>query len=164
MEEALKYLSPFLAALLASYLTYLFTMRSRKYEILLKERIPAFKSIQRRIVSLKRYCMARVAEYQGNEFAAHFDDLPGEDKKSALSHRSELGNLVEENLIFLSSQSRKSLEDLDTQLSLLCNLELSLAANPDQSITSSAQGAYEATLDRIDTCLENLYSELKLPA
>jgi hypothetical protein len=163
MDDILKYLWPVLAGLLASCVTYLLTIRSKKYDILLKERIPAFKSIQQRIVSLKRYCDAQLAEHQGNEFAPRFDDLPDDSRTNALGHRTLLGNVVQQNLIFLSPGSRKSLQELDAQLSLLCNLELVLAGDPDERIASSAPSAYEATLKRIEECVNSLYSELKLP-
>jgi len=163
MEELYKYLSPFIAAFLASYGTYLFTIRGKKYDILLRERITAFKTVQQRIVSLKRYCLAMIAEYEGNEFAPHFEGLSDEDKMSALEHRAKLSHIVEDNLIFLSHSSRKSLNELDGQLSLLCNLELLLAGNPDETIKSSAKSAYDATFSIIESCIDELYSELKLP-
>ncbi len=163
MDDILKYVWPVVAGLFASFVTYLFTMRSKKYDILLRERIPAFKSIQQRIVSLKRYCHAQLAEYQANEFAPRFGDLPEDARKNALGHRTLVANVVEQNLIFLSSGSRNTLQELDAQLSLLCNLELLLAGNPDETIKSSAPNAYEATLNRIEECLDSLYSELKLP-
>ena len=62
IQQMYNYLSPFIAAIAASWLTYFFTIRQKRHEILLQEKLNAFKSIQERLVSIRRYCEAGIAE------------------------------------------------------------------------------------------------------
>ena len=86
MKVFLAFFYPLISALVACFLTYLFTIRSKKHDIILQERILAFKTIYKELVFLSRYCNAIVASGEGNEFAPQLDDLSEDVKKSALTH------------------------------------------------------------------------------
>src|SRR5687767_5481210 len=49
-------LAPFVAAGLASWLTYHFALRQRRGEILIEQRLAAFNSLQAVLVGLVHYC------------------------------------------------------------------------------------------------------------
>jgi len=164
MDKLYQYLSPFIAAVLASYITHMLMIRSKKFDVLFQERIPACKAILKRLVSIKRYCLAGLAEYSGSEFSPRLEDLPEHDQGSALTHRTDLSFLAEENQIFLSKSSRRALIELDAQLGLLCNVELQLAGSqPHADAASLAEDTYGMTVTAIDECIDRLYNDLKLP-
>ena len=153
-----------LSALVACFITYKFTIRSKKHDIILQERILAFKTIHKELVFLSRYCHAIVASRKGNEFAPRLEDLSEDVKKSALTHWTYLQEIVDENLIFLPSRSKKLIDEIFFCLSILSNIELQLAySDPPEEVVISAPEAYENAIDKIDLCLENLFNELKLP-
>lgn len=164
MKEIYSYLSPFIAAFVASFLTYLFAVKVKKHEVLLAQRIPAFKSIQKELVSFRRYYIASLSEMVGNEFAPKLNDLSKEDRKSPLEQRDALEVVLADNLIFLSKGSRNCLNALEDSLGLLCNVELLHVTEPENEILQSeAKGLYERILSQIDECIEEMYKELRLP-
>lgn len=145
-------IAPFISAGLASFLTYVFGTRAKRKEYLYQNRIESFKQIAIKISELKKYCLSKVACYEGNEFSP-FYDLEG----SGLMHRSSISDTVEFNQIFLTNKSQKALTDLMNQLSFICNVELSIASGNDDLNNSSV---YEATLKQADICLTVIYKEL----
>ncbi len=165
MKEIYTYLSPFIAAFVASYITYLFGIRAKKHEVLMAQRIPAFKAIQKQLVAFRRYYVASLSEMSGSEFAPKLEDLPEEERKSPLEQRQSLDAVLADNLIFLSKESRKCLDALDGSLELLCSEELLRASEPEnQTWRDEVKGFYERILSQVDACTEEIYKELKLPA
>ncbi len=165
MKEIYTYLSPFIAAFVASLITYLFGVRAKKHEMLMAQRIPAFKAIQKQLVAFRRYYIASLSQMVGNEFAPKLEDLSKEERKSPLEQRQSLDVVLADNLIFLSKESRKCLNALDDSLGLLCNVELLHASEPEnQAWRDEAKGFYERVLAQVDACIEEMYKELKLPA
>ena len=161
MREFYNIISPFIAAFLASFLTYYFTVRTKKHEALIAQRLPAFKAIQKKLVSIQRYCEAKRAELDGDEFSSRLNDLSSEDQKSALEHLTELKMIADENQVFLSKSSKKSIERIYSALALLCSMELSTIEHPDEF--ALGPGAYSLPLERIEESVQKLYGELKLP-
>ena len=161
MEKIYSYLAPFLAAGIASWLTYALAMRQRKQELLIQERLAAFKAIQERLVSIRRYCEAGLGEQGGSDFAARFESLPQSDPRSALLHASALQDVIDKNSIFVSQKGRVALKELTCQLALLCTMELAIASDP--SIKSSSENGYNAGARAVDVCIGALYEELRLP-
>ena len=64
----LTIVSPFLAAALASYLTYLFTTRTRRQEFVSGQTLDAFKAIHRVLIDIRKGCQLRLAEHRQGEF------------------------------------------------------------------------------------------------
>ena len=166
MKEIYTYLSPFIAAFIASLITYLFTVRAKKHEILMTHKLEAFKAIQKLLSLFKSYYFAKLSEIQGNEFAPMVVDLPDEAQKSPLLQRQALNLVLSGNSIFLSADSRKSLSYLDSSLGFLCNLELNaqIELGTLKLVTEvDTKSAYEQILFQIDECIDKMYEELKLP-
>lgn len=164
MKEIYSYLSPFIAAFVASFITYIFAVRAKKHEVLLTQRIPAFKAIQKQLVSFRRYYTASLSEIVGNEFAPKLNDLSKEDRKSPLEQRDALDAVLADNLIFLSKGSRNGLNALENSLGLLCHVELLHATEPEnETWQNEVNGFYERILSQIDECIEEMYKELRLP-
>jgi len=155
------YLAPFIAACVASWITYYFTLRQKKHELLLQEKLHAFKAIQAYLVSLRRYCEAGIAEVEGGDFNPTFESLPENDPKSALIHSTALQNVIDSNLIFISHSARKALNELIQQVYMLCSMELAISSDPE--LKSSSPSGYSATIREVENCINILYSELKLP-
>jgi len=163
-EMVYKIVSPFIAALMASGVTYHFTLRMKSREIILIERLKAFKLLHQKIASLKKYCTVKEVEGDGSEFAPTVACLSQNDKNSILGHRTEIWALVEENGIFLSKKSQKAIQALDGQLSLLCNMELSLAeSSPLKEIVNSASDGYKVGRQAAEKCLDALFAEIQTP-
>jgi len=159
-----KIVSPFIAGLMASGVTYYFTLRMKTREIILVERLKAFKLLHQKIASLKKYCTVRELERDGSEFAPTVACLSKDDQNSILGHRTEIWSLVEENGIFLSKRSQKAIQALDSQLSLLCNMELSLAeSTPLNEIVDSASDGYKVGRQAAEECLDALFAEIQTP-
>jgi hypothetical protein len=136
----------------------------KRTDILYSERLTAFKLLQKRLVSLRRYCDAHVDEEQGSEFAPGPEQLDVNDNKSILSHWSELEPLLDENRIFLSSASRAAFEHLRNQLSLGASMELWLASDPAPEVVASKSDGYMAVRDRVTECINALFNDLGFPS
>ncbi len=137
----------------------------KRTDILYSERLAAFKLLQRRLVSIRRYCDAQVNAEQGNEFAPGPDQLEANDNKSIITHWNELEPLLDENLIFLSSSSSSAFERLRQQLSLGSNMELWLAsADPAPEVVASKSEGYMAIRCRVTECINALFKDLGFPS
>lgn len=164
MEIFYQALSPFVAGVVASMATYYFAIRTKRHEVIDAERLTAFKMLNKKIVSLKKYCMVKEMGNSGCELGPTLESLGAEANKSIMVHRTEIWTIVEENGIFLSKKSRKVLQDLDSQLSLLCSMELCLAdSNPLKEVVSSAPEGYRLGANIAESCLDALFDELKYP-
>lgn len=133
----------------------------KRTDILLAERMAAFKLLQKRLVSIRRYCEAQISSENGSEFDPRPDDLESADNKSILSHWTELETLLDENLVFLSSSCSAAFERLRNQLSLGASMELWLAsADPAPEIVASKVDGYEAICNQINECIDALFKDL----
>ena len=133
----------------------------KRTDILLTERMAVFKLVQKRLVSIRRYCESKIGSEIGSEFCPRPDDLELGDNRSILTHWTDLEALLDENLIFLSSICKASFERLSVQLSLGASMELHLAsANPVPEIVVSKSDGYQAIIDRINECVDALFKDL----
>jgi hypothetical protein len=161
----LSFVPALLAGLIASVITYLFTMRMKKFEILFHERVPAFKEILHKLNSLRRYCEAYAAQ---GDFTPRPRDLSEEDRGSALIHRLRLRDAVAENYVFLPRASIESLENVDRALNLLCHIEIEglIKKQIDQRNEANTElhEHYYGVAEIVDKCIEDLYKQLSLPS
>lgn len=133
----------------------------KRTDILLTERMAAFKLLQKRLVSIRRYCESHISSEIGSEFGPRPDDLEAADNKSILTHWTELETLLDENLIFLSSSCSASFERLRNQLSLGASMELCLAsADPAPEVMASKADGYQAISNLISECVDALFKDL----
>jgi len=135
----------------------------KRTDVLLAERLAAFKLLQKKLVSIRRYCEAHKNSESGNEFSARPEDLDAADNKSILIHWTELETFLDENLIFLSCSCNASFERLRDQLSLGANMELWLASDPEPEVVSSKASGYQAISNRVSECIDALFKDLGFP-
>ena len=96
-EQLYTYVSPFIAAGAASWLTYALSIRQKRHEILITEKLFSFKAVQTQLVALKHYCEAAMGEYSGGDFHPRISDLPESESSSALTQVNELQRVVDQN-------------------------------------------------------------------
>jgi hypothetical protein len=133
----------------------------KRTDILISERMAIFKLLQKRLVSIRRYCESHINSEVGNEFGNHPDKLDVADNKSILTHWTEFETLLDENLIFLSSSCTTSFEKLRNQLSLGVNMELWLSSSdPVPKMMASKADGYQVIIDRINECVNALFKDL----
>jgi hypothetical protein len=133
----------------------------KRADILLAERMAAFKLLQKSLVSIRRYCQAQIGSGKGSEFSTRPDDLGVPDNKSILMHWTELEILLDENLVFLSNSCLDSFEELRNQLSIGACMELYLAsAQPVLEIVTSKTDCYQSISGEIDKCIHALFKDL----
>lgn len=145
---------PIIAAIIASSLTYILTLRVRKYELLQINKIAAFKDVSTALSKLKRHCLGCVAMLESNELSPFSSD-----EYSIFECRRMLTIALDENLIFLSLNSRTELENLINNLSIVANAELS------QDIANDFPGIKESYLqlsESVSSFIQRLYEDLNL--
>ncbi|MCE9551503.1 MAG: hypothetical protein K8R50_11010 [Betaproteobacteria bacterium] len=135
----------------------------KRTDTLLAERMSAFKLLQKKLISIRRYCEAHRNSESGSEFAARPEDLETADSKSILTHWTELETLLDENLIFLSSSCNAIFERLRNQLSLGANMELWLTSDAAPEVVSSKASGYQAISNRVSECIDALFKDLGFP-
>jgi hypothetical protein len=152
--KLLSIVSPFVSAFLASLFTYFFTLRTKRFDILYQNKIPAFKEITSKLIDLKKFCIGRVAYFSGNEYSPYYEENVG-----ALHHRTEIANITDLNSVFFSTKSRNTIDNLLNELSGLCNAEASIVSGNEML---RAENEYERISRVIEKCIETLYSELNI--
>ena len=120
-----------------------------------------FKLLQKKLVSIKRYCESQISSEKGCEFSPKPEDLDPADNKSILMHRTEFNSLTDENLIFLSGSCRATFDKLDNQLSLGSSMELWLASSdPAPEVVVSKTDGYKAVINRVNECIDDMFNDL----
>lgn len=147
-------LIPIAAAIGVGVITYFYAIKSKKFDLLYASKIPAFKEIAAKLTDFRSSCLGRVAEYSGTDFS------PYSCTGSALTHRTDIVIAVDANIIFLSRSSRQEIMKLLNKMGVLCNLELRLAANPDD--IKDYREIYQQFGDDTEKLIELLYNELNL--
>lgn len=150
----LAIVSPFVSATLSGFLTYFYTLRTKKIEILYQNNIPAFREITQKLIELKRFCNGRIAFFQANEFSPDYEENIG-----TLAHRTEISNASNLNSVFLSSKSKDCIDKLLNELSGLCNAEISIIQGNEML---GIENEYLRVLNLTDNCINTLFKELKL--
>lgn len=157
--EIFKYLailSPFVAAFIAARLTYFFSLKSKKFDILYANKIPAFKNINEVLTEYKIFCLGRVAFFEGNELSPYWTEDVG-----AFEFRRKITKVYENNSIFISQKNRKVIEEFINNLSLLCNMEIHLVDEViDESI--DLKKSYFNSYIEVEKIIEIFYKELNL--
>jgi hypothetical protein len=143
----------------------IFKTELKRSDILLAERLAAFKTLSSHLIALRRYCNARIAELrQRSEFEARTDSLTAHENISLLSHCENINRVLESNELLISPHSRQSFASLFSQMGLGFNLELWLSASdPAPELFSNAHELYELVVSRVNETLSALYSDLGLP-
>lgn len=155
------YAGPFVAALMASAITYAFLRRAKRRELADAERLAAFRALHERLLSLARYCDAFAAEISGGDFDDRLDDLPESDHRSALMHRNDIYRTRQQWQYLLSAKANDALRDLDGQLGLICTMNLT--ATQEYLRSDGAAETYTSMSEHAMKCIDTLYEALELP-
>lgn len=142
-----------------------FKTELKRSDVLLTERLAAFKTLSGHLLALRRYCNARSAEFRNeSEFESRTESLTEQENISLLSHHENITRALESNELLISPNSRQSFEHLFLQMGMGFNLELWLAGeDPAPEIVSSAHELYDLVSSRVNDVLGALYSDLGLP-
>jgi hypothetical protein len=164
MEEIFNFLSPFIAAFLASWITYRLTLKSKKIDYLLKYRIESFKNLSNKISQIKKQYLYNISELTTDDIGIHKSILENNKSKSTMILLTELISIHEESQIFLTKKARSTLNDFIKKTSTICGMELSMSNEANQEdFKESYVNRYNQAIKEIESCLEVLYKELKIP-
>ena len=160
LDRIVRYASPFLAAGLASTLTYFTVGRQKRMDVLTTERLAAFKCVQTALVSLQHFCEASVGDLHGGDFSPRLEGLPPDVARSALAQGDALRVVLDRTRIFFPKETRKELDHLIEHVYLLASMELAAATEPSVARTEP----YSRVIDLVQRCIERLYGDLRLPS
>jgi hypothetical protein len=153
--KILAIISPFCSAGLTGLITYRFTKRGKKFDLLYQFKVPAFKELSDKLSEYKNFCMGCVAFDEGNEYSPYWEDGAG-----TFHHRTEIANAMSINSIYFSPEIKTNITNLLNQMAGHCGIEaqIILGEHVELNLTDSyliiSQQAYD--------CIDKLYSELNL--
>jgi hypothetical protein len=148
------FVSPLLAGTLSGFITYGLTIKSKKFDILYANKIPAFKEIAKQLLVLKQFLIAKIADKSGMEFSPEYEDT------SILNFITEISSVREANYMFTSKKSQLALNSLLDNMSLVANFELQQAAGVDGF--SDGLPLYNRLLTTTSETLDILFNELNI--
>ena len=142
-----------------------FKSELKRSDILLTERLEAFKSISGQLLALRRYCQAKSTEFRNeSEFEPRTESLTEQENVSLLMHNENLTRVLESVELLISPKSRKRFDDLFLQMTLGFSLELWFASgDPAPEIVANAHECYDGIAERVNDVLGELYLDLGLP-
>jgi hypothetical protein len=145
-----------------------FKAELKRSDVLLTERLAAFKTMSSHLLALRRYCN-ECADYF-RYFISHSEFAPVSrptESGSLLGHHTTIRDVLEGSELFISANSREGFERLFAQMAMGFNLELLVASSEHDpafsSIFSSAPDLYDSVASRVNDVLGDLYSDLGLP-
>jgi hypothetical protein len=154
LKESWDLLSPFIAAGLAAWFAYKFALRQRRAEILMAEKLAAFKALQSALVGVRQY--ASLKDYPSDDIGFM---LPDGVPASALLQANHLTHVQDAYRIFVSAESRAQVDGLVQRLFQVASMELAVHSDP----TLEDRKLYRDLRAYADACIEGLYKELQLP-
>jgi hypothetical protein len=145
----------------------LFKAEQKRSDILLSERLTAFKLLSEKLLALRRYCNAKSAELTNqSEFEPRTDALSSCENVSLLQHHELILRSLEEREFFFSPNSRMIFKDLFSHMSIGFNLEILLASGIKDTIDGvqlNAHELYDSIAARVNDVLDALYEDLGFP-
>ncbi len=140
-------------------LSKLFESKLKRIEILHSERLDAFKALSEKIVNLRNYCHARVAEINGGgDFSERTIDISDDANLSLLAHDKKIREILDKKELFISDKSRKCFESLFDQLNIGFSLELNLSDIEMPGL--NADQLYLAIYEKVEDTHKSLYADL----
>src|ERR1043165_6799626 len=151
MVDIIKYL---ISAIVGAAITYIYTRKSTRFGFVFKEKLEAYKVLNKTLSDLDVHCSSELSSLEGNEFG--YESL---EQGSALVIRQKIHSTISENKLFIGESVEIAFEQLDGQLSLLCNVELIIAGakirmdeNEMTFFSETIKDGYRATLLNIRVC------------
>jgi hypothetical protein len=146
----------------------LFKAEQKRSDILLSERLAAFKVLSEKLIALRRYCHARSAELRNeSEFEPRTDALSPAENISLLMHHELIQRALEERELFVSPTSRNAFDRLFSQMGMGFNIELLFSSETDDPVIDGVKlntyELYDLVAKRVNDVSETLYSDLEFP-
>lgn len=145
----------------------LFKAEQKRSDVLLSERLTAYKLLSEKLLALRRYCNARCAEVinSGSEFETRTENLPEEERISILQHYDAIQRALEERELIVSPCSRQRFDDLFASMNTGMTVELHADSSPDgQAIMpGDADQVYFSIIARVNDVKMALYADLGFP-
>jgi hypothetical protein len=145
-------LSPFIAAILTALVTYHFTVKAKRLDVLYANKIPAIKEIAARLIELNQYVGGVLAYLHANEYAGDHHPPGG-----ALRHRADLAHAAVMNDMFLSPSTRKLVDDIVQHLGAVCGAEARFVQGLK---ASNPESIYELLYKEVNECMSALHADL----
>lgn len=142
-----------------------FKSQLKRSDILLEERLSAFKALSGKLIALRRYCNATSAEFRNeSEFEPRTDSLTEQENLGLLMYKEHIDRALESVELLISPSSRKAFDNLFLQMNMGFNVELWLASgDPAPDILVNTHELYDIIAARTNDVLGQLYSDLGLP-
>jgi len=147
--------TPILSVAIVGVTTYLFAIKSKKFDLLYASKIPAFKEIAKTLTEYRSFCLGRVAYYLANEASPYYNDRIG-----AFAHRLKIITVTDLNAIFLSKSNRDDIFNLIGSISTICSIELRIASKSGD--TNDYTDVYLKSAKKTEALIEKLYKDLNL--
>lgn len=155
--------SPFIAGFIASWVTYFFGVRGKRYDLVQAERLAAFRVLKERLLSLARYARARAANIDGGDLEPRTSDLAeGEGPNSFLMFHAEIGRVIDDYAHVVRGDAREALNELMARLQLVCHMQVAITGDPEDRSEATAD-MYRSTASLATKCVDRVYSGLQLP-
>jgi hypothetical protein len=122
-----------------------------------QNKIPAFKEITATLIEFKKFCVGRIAYFEGNEYSPFYNENIG-----TLAHRTKIANASENNSIFLSQDSRNSIDNLINTMSILCSAEIVMITTDYHERANGIKEEYDRLQKMTGNCIDILYKDLNL--
>ena len=142
-----------------------FKSELKRSDLLLSERLTAFKSMSPFLLAIRRYCHAASAEHRAaSEFESRTEHLDDSENMSLLSHHDLISRKLDEIELLISPSTRQRFDELFMQMGMGFNLELWLTSDdPAPEIVANAYELYDLVACRVNDVLSSFYNDLGLP-
>lgn len=148
-------ISPFVATGISVLVTYKFTIKQKKFELLNQFKVPAFRELVEKLTDYQNFCVGKVSYYTGNEYSPYFETGPG-----TLHHRTLIDKVFSINRVYFSVKSNEIVNNMLNDMGLLCNIEAMETSGNDIKDFNMTQ-AYIDMSDKVQDCIDALYKEFK---
>ncbi len=148
-------ISPFLSAGLAAWIGFKLASRSAKANLFMQERVRAIQPILQTLAVIRRYCLARKGELDGNENGL---ELPP-DAVSILKLKDRLYADEENAALFLNTDEKDALGPVFVALSMGASAERT--ASMDPSVLGSLFDVYKSLSLACDTARKVMIREVR---
>lgn len=154
-----------IGGIVGGLLAYLFAVRTRRHEVLLAERLSAFKAIQAQLVGIRRYCESRLAYHRlhSGGFSPRTPEIVPSNSAEALALIVDYKRLTDENQIFLSRAARDALLDVYLKLDRIREIEQSSEPEVEGEVQWDRMQHYSELRETVERSEEILYRDLRLP-
>ena len=150
-------LNGLIVGMIIVFANYYKEARLQKTAVTSKYVIPAVSELFNKLIDIKIYFKAKRYENEGAEFMKPPKELTAAQNKSSLVHLTELEELIEKNKIFLSEPLLRSLKELISASSILCNVEVL-----DEDLQKKCKNNWEDGMKHIEKTIDVMKKSINL--